>query len=133
MDSKFSNTFLLIKEDNVVGFFSLQTDAIKLKQEEEQAQTGCHLLEYPAAKIGRLAVDNNCQSKGLGRLIIKIAVGLIRQVGRYAAVRFITVDSYREKIGFYDHLGFALNQHTKYTGKDDYVSMRFDLYNPKEQ
>lgn len=127
--------FLIIYQERVIGFFSLSTDAIKLKTDEieRKGNLDTSLCEYPSMKIGRLAVDKNFQSKGLGHLILKIAVGTIRKITRSTGCRFITVDSYHAKIGFYEKAGFIINEHDKYKKKFDYVSMRFDLFNPKPE
>ncbi len=131
-NAKMVNTLLLIRQDQVVGFFSLCADAIKLGDDEKvQCDINKPLQEFPSIKIARLAVDKNFENKGLGRIIIQLAIGLIRQrIGNILAARFITVDSYKEKIKFYEHFGFVINEHSKYKKKDHYVSMRLDLLNP---
>ena len=130
-DNKMANTIVLIEKERVVGFFSLCTDAIKLGNlEKDQCDNLKPSEEYPAVKIARLAVDKSVQSLGLGKLIIQVAVGLIiARVSNIVGTRFITVDSYHNRIDFYKRFGF--NEHSKYKKKDNYVSMRYDLLNPK--
>ena len=60
---------------------------------------------------------------------MKWSIGRIRAVSRDIAVRFVTVDSYPEKVEMYQSYGFIVNKHDKYQKKDDHVSMRFDLIN----
>ena len=133
---KLTNTVLIIEKDKVIGFFSLCCDAIKLLEDEKcdcDISNKKPVKEYAAVKIARLAVDNKYQHKNLGRFCIQIAVGLIRNLlGDYIGCRFITVDSYHDKIKFYSLFGFVINEHKKYRDKENYVSMRLDLLNPKK-
>tara|TARA_Y100000310_G_C20605128_1_gene775109 strand:- start:869 stop:1405 length:537 start_codon:yes stop_codon:yes gene_type:complete len=123
--------FLIIVEENVVGFFSISNDAIKLKQEERDTNNIKHLQEYPASKIGRLGVDKRFQKRNIGRAIIKIAIGLILSSSKYSACRFVIVDSYPTALEFYKKFGFVINEHSKYKKKIDFISMRYDLLNPQ--
>ncbi|GAF92375.1 unnamed protein product, partial [marine sediment metagenome] len=62
----------------------MQNDAVKLELEEkDKAAIKKPHTEYPAAKIGRLGIDKSFQGKGLGKLIIQIAIGLVRQAKKY--------------------------------------------------
>jgi len=132
-DNGIANVYLVIFNDMVIGFFSLQNDAVKLELEEkDKAAIEKPHTEYPASKIGRLGIDKTFQGKGLGKLIIQIAIGLIRQAKKYSACRFITVDSYLKSVNFYKRCEFEINRHKEYTSRRHYVSMRFDLLNPKE-
>lgn len=132
-DNKITSTILVIYNERVVGFFSICNDAIKLKLDEK---SGCGLnkkplQEYPAVKIARLAVDLSCQKKNLGTTILKMAIGyIINEISNKVGCRFITVDSYQDKINFYKKFNFIINEHSKYIKKEEYVSMRFDLLNP---
>ena len=133
-EKKLASTVLIIEKERVIGFFSLCCDAIKLLDDEKQdcgISNKKPVKEYPAVKIARLAVDKNCQKKHLGTHCIQIAIGLIRdKLSGYIGCRFITVDSYYNKVIWYSKFKFLINEHSKYKSKDDYVSMRLDLLNP---
>ncbi|MBU1004890.1 MAG: GNAT family N-acetyltransferase [Nanoarchaeota archaeon] len=131
-DKKMTSTILIIEKDKVIGFFSLSADAIKLGNlEKDQCDNLKPQEEYPSIKISRLAVDKSLHR--IGKLIIQIAVGIIRNmVSNVIGCRFITVDSYNEKVDFYKNFGFVFNEHSKYKKKDHYISMRFDLLNPPQ-
>ncbi|MFH0876060.1 MAG: GNAT family N-acetyltransferase [archaeon] len=130
-EKKLVTTTLLVYQEKVIGFFSMCSDSIRL-QEEEKENCDIHkpLREYPAVKFARLAVDKEFQSKNLGKLIIKLVIGLvINEFSERVACRFITVDSYSNKVSFYQLFSFIENTDRHYK-KDNYVSMRFDLLNP---
>jgi len=132
-EAQIANVYLVIYNDSVIGFFSLQNDAVKLGLEEkDKAEIKKPHTEFPSVKLGRLGIDKDYQRKGLGKLIIRIAVGLVRQAKRYSACRFLTVDSYFKAVDFYIGYGFEINRHSEYASKKHFVSMRFDLLNPPE-
>jgi len=124
---------LLYKEEQVLGFFSLSNDSIKLKPDEKygtpKLENKKRLREVPSVKIGRLAVDKKFKGNGLGEKLLKIAIAFARKGHKLFGCRFITMDSYHSAVGFYEKYGFVKNEHKTYTKKDDYVSMRFDLLN----
>ncbi|MEK6900720.1 MAG: GNAT family N-acetyltransferase [Nanoarchaeota archaeon] len=125
-DQLIAKTFLVIYKEQVVAFFSVMNDAIKLKLEETKGtQDLTRLHEYPALKVGRLGVDKNYQRRGLGKICFNFILGLARKINDASACRFITVDSYSGSVSFYERGGFKRNAlHEK---KNHFVSMRFDL------
>ncbi len=121
-----AKTFLVIYQEQVVAFFSVMNDSIKLKMNEsEETKHLKRLHEYPALKIGRLGVDRMFRRKGIGSIIIKFVIGLTRSINKFSACRFLTVDSYPNAIGFYESHNFIRNM--VYQKKKDFVSMRKDI------
>ena len=121
-----AKTFIVMYNENVVGFFSVMNDSIKLKlSETEDIKNLTRLHEYPAVKIGRLGVDKRFKGKGIGRIIILFVVGLTRRINEISACRFVTVDSYPESTLFYEKHGFIKN--LMYEKKRDFISMRLDV------
>ncbi len=122
-----TTTYLCLYKNQIVGYFSLSADAIRLEVMEKDLmpEPKRRLGEYPAVKIGRLAVHKNFTGRGIGTFLIKTAIGkiagsIIKEIG----VRFITVDAYEKVIGFYAKLGFVQNlAKNRKNGR----SMRFDL------
>jgi len=123
-----AKTFLVIYKEQVVAFFSVMNDAIKLKQEESSGtQNLIRLHEYPALKVGRLGVDKHYQRRGLGTICFNFILGPARKINDASTCRFITVDSHPESTAFYERQGFVRNQ--RYGKKQNFVSMRLDLLN----
>lgn len=60
---------------------------------------------YPAVKIGRLAVSKNHEGQGIGRLILDSVKNLLLTKNDIAC-RFITVDAYETAFAFYQKNGF---------------------------
>jgi hypothetical protein len=136
-ESNISETHLLINKKNadVMGYMTLFSDLVKLSKEEkiEHEIINVEFMNFPALKIGKLAVDKRYeeQYKGIGTLMIQIAVGIANNVNKSGtAVRFLTVDA--DIINnptvdkFYGINGFKENK--EYIGKrKNFKSMRFDI------
>ena len=67
--------FLCIYEEDVIGFFSLSADSIKINDELK-----IQYPQYPAIKIGILAVPKEFQNQHIGSLMIDWVVGFCRNL-----------------------------------------------------
>lgn len=96
--------FLCIYEEDVIGFFSLSADSIKINDELK-----IQYPQYPAIKIGRLAVSKEFQNQHIGSLMIDWVVGFCRNLGNEIGIRFVSVDVYNnaKTINFYNHNQFV--------------------------
>lgn len=130
---KTTKVYVAYYQERVIGFFTLSCDSIKLKESEKQyhAKMDTILKEFPAIKIGRLAIDSRCQNQGIGEEILLCAIGYIKDISENSvACRFVTVDAYANRAAWYAKHGFQKNE--LYSGrKRAHISMRFDLLNVK--
>ena len=113
-----SVTFLWFHQDQLVSYISLLTDRILLKADFKAffAYNRINYNTLPALKVGRLCVDDRYIRRGLGRLMIYFAVEKAREISKNSAgCRFITVDSKRNSLGFYEKLGFTVLKEKTYT------------------
>lgn len=60
---------------------------------------------YPAVKIGRLAVAASHHKRGIGRLLLNTLIGWFT-LGNKTGCRYMTVDALRGATDFYKHSGF---------------------------
>jgi hypothetical protein len=78
-----ATTFILENEERTVAYYSIFNDSLKVEKEDFASISAFrrflkelvthpkrHLKSFPALKIGRLAIDRNFKSKGLGKLIV---------------------------------------------------------------
>jgi ribosomal protein S18 acetylase RimI-like enzyme len=94
------------RESGLVAFVSLQNDAIKRadlpKKIVRTVPHGLRYSSFPAAKIGRLGVQNEYQRADAGTELVNIIKELFT-TENLTGCRFITVDAYNNPrvIGFY--------------------------------
>lgn len=120
-----ANTTCVFFDSKLVGFYSLAADALNLESQDKES-IGKNLRTYPAIKLARMALDKTHQGGGLGTLIVEIIKGFAVDLNQKGiAIRFITVDAYPQKEGFYTKSGFIANHKAK---KSHTVSMRYDIF-----
>ncbi len=92
----------------------------------ERWKGGPHHKKFPGLLIGMLGVDERYRGRGLGKEMVRFAIGQARKLSDAAGCRFVTVDSHTtpEAVGLYEGLGFVRLQ----VQKDRLtVGMYFDL------
>lgn len=110
-----ANTYLVRENDILIGYFSLLNDKISSTETSKSAwrkiknrfSHSKHRGNYPAIKIGRLAVDKRYASKGYGSIIMDTIKELTSKRANFSAFRFLTVDAYVAAISFYTKNGFV--------------------------
>lgn len=122
---RLSVTRLAYQDDDLVGFFTLVTDCIDVKQvEPEDGKKGYPYRKYPAIKIARLGTDTRYQHIGIGFQMLSEILATTIELSDYVGCRIITVDSKQESVGFYERFGFK--RATKKTS--DPVHMYMDYH-----
>lgn len=119
-----SKTHLCYHSNQLVGYITLTTDIIKKKEVQEEERIDVPYKEYPAIKIARLAVDKKYERRGVGSFLLLIAVGKALDISNEVGCRFITVDSKKDSIGFYEKVGFEL---VKKYENSKYPTMYLDI------
>ncbi len=129
-------TYLL--EDNseckTVAYYSLLNDKIVFDPEEKlfwnrlnrKIVNSKRRKEYPAVKIGRLAVSKDYAGNHIGEAILLQVKHMFATMSR-SACRFITVDAYAAAVPFYERCGFMFLTDKDRTSKTR--AMYFDLIN----
>ncbi|MFR9290431.1 MAG: GNAT family N-acetyltransferase [Clostridium paraputrificum] len=108
-EQNLNTTYILHNENKIFGFVSICADNIRLNMDEKKEEE----LKYasiPSLKIARLAVDKQYQHKGLGRLLIELAIYKALTARDIMGVKFITVDCYKHRETYYQQLGFIENK-----------------------
>ena len=126
-------TYYVENETETVLFFSLINDklsAVELSKSfwrkvKSSLPHEKHRRDYPAVKIGRLAVGKNFQSSGehWGSQIIEFIKSWMIDNNK-TGCRFITVDAYKQAVPFYQKNDFD------FMGKEERQRFETDQYNP---
>lgn len=108
---KLNITKLIICDGKIIGFLSLLTDTLLLKNINEKelkvkikGKLGLKSINrnIPAVKIGRFALDNRYQSKGLGSHILTNILQNLKTISKNnIGFRFIIVEGYAKAFNFY--------------------------------
>lgn len=120
--------------DKTVAYYSLLNDKIIFDPDEKRLWNRLNRnvanlkrrKEYPAVKIGRLAISKDYAGQQIGRSIL-LQLKHIFATMRRSACRFITVDAYAAAVPFYQKCGFTfLSEKDRYSPTR---AMYFDLIN----
>lgn len=125
-----SHTRLAFSQGILVGYITLLSDSMILKSSEKRRLFDFHqsVFTFPAMKIGRLSVRRESQHLGIGRCLLRYAVGLVVRMNQELNVgcRFVTVDAYPQSIAWYERNGFIFNKVYADPSKT-HPSMRYDI------
>lgn len=104
-----SRTFLLLDDgDRVAGYYSLTMGSVRREALPTRLGRGLPMATIGMVLLGRLAVDQRHQGKGVGRDLLIDAVEQAALAGEHAAARFIAVDPIDDQARlFYSHFGFC--------------------------
>lgn len=114
-----ATTYILEKGDVTVAYYSIFNDSLAIEESNFLSKNSLkkfvanlvsnpkrHLKNFPAIKIGRLAVSKEVQKKGIGKKIIDNIIAFCIEHNKNCACKLITVDAYSDSIAFYLKMGF---------------------------
>ena len=125
-------SFRLKQGDKVsepVAYVSLLNDSVRhltTSRKKKKFPRDKRYKEFPAVKIGRLAVKKPYLQHGIGKHLVTILKELFVTSNR-TGCRFMTVDAYRNAIGFYEKNDFDFVLPKEKESDLKTVSMYFDL------
>ena len=135
--SKLSLTKLIMCDDTVVGYVSLLTDTILLKDIrdadtkhdiKDQLNITSKKRKLPAIKIGRLALDDKYAHKGLGSEILMSILFNVKNIAENnVGLRFVTVEGYAGAYKFYTRNNFI-----NLKKDDDKIKEKLDIIIEKD-
>ena len=108
-----SRTYLCYLNGIVVGFATLAAATIEVKSVEEPPIEGYTPKTYPCIKLARFAVDKNYEGKGIGPYLLRWVMGKFYQISDEIGCRYITVDSKKRSMLFYEKHDFTLVEKTR--------------------
>ena len=130
-----SVTYILQTEKDIAAFFSVSNDKISIPDSDKATWRKIkkafphskHRSDYPAVKIGRLAVSSKYQHLKLGSNILDFIKELFISNNRTGCL-FITVDALRSAIPFYQKNGFNfLDKNDAYNFSKDTCLLYYNL------
>lgn len=106
-----SRTYVVCQQSDskVVGYYALAAGAVAHSSAPPSAKRNMP-DPLPVMVLGRLAVDQACQGKGLGRALLRDAILRTLQAASIVGIRAILVHAISpEARKFYEHCGFRLS------------------------
>lgn len=92
----------------ILGYYSLSAAQIDAVQLDERTQRKLPRYPVPCFRMGRLAVHSAHHGRGLGRLLIGLAVERCLEARKHVAAYALVVDAKGETAkAFYEHYGFT--------------------------
>jgi predicted N-acetyltransferase YhbS len=106
MDS--ARTFVLLRDDTVVGYFSLTMASVRREDAPTRLVRGLPAYPVGMVLVARLAVDSAQQGAGLGARLLSEALRKAVDAGEIAAARLVLVDAIDgAAASFYERHGFT--------------------------
>ena len=108
MDRRLAVTYIIESDDDLVGYFSVSNDKLTVRDVDKSSWRKIkrffshdkHRSDYPAVKVGRLAVNKKYQGCDIGSDILNFIKSMFVYENRTGCV-FVTVDALREALPFY--------------------------------
>ena len=108
---RISRVFVATKPNNpktVIGYYTLSTLSIELNRLPEKLTRKLPRHPVPAALIGRLAVSNAAQGRGVGKMLLADAIKRTLAVSDQIAIYAMVVDAINDNAkGFYEQFAFT--------------------------
>jgi len=104
--------------DEVIGFYTLSSGSVQFENFPDNLKK--KIAPYPVsiARVGRLAVDQSKQGKGLGKELLFHAIDRVEEVSKSIGIRAIVVDAKDKKAeNFYQKYGFDYLQNSNTSPK----------------
>ena len=106
-EENLSITQLVICNGEIIGFFSLLADIIKISHIRDKKTIELikdkkpRAKQLPAVKIGRFAISDKYTNQGIGSHIFRNVFYSIKLLSENIGLRFITVEGYAKAYNFY--------------------------------
>lgn len=129
-----SVTYLLFDGEKLIGYFSLSNDKISLAETSKASWRRVkklfphskHRSDYPAIKLGRLAISKEYQHLSIGSAVIDLIKGMFVSNNRTGCA-FITVDALTSAIPFYIKNDFILLDKSSFKTGQETHTLYYDL------
>jgi GNAT superfamily N-acetyltransferase len=105
-----ARTFVAVNpgQTRVLGYYALASHRVRFEALPEDQAKGLPKIDVPVVLLGRLAVDQSMQGKGLGSFLLIDALRRALQVSKEVGIRAVEVDALDEQArSFYLKYGFV--------------------------
>jgi predicted N-acetyltransferase YhbS len=100
-------TFVAVDSGHVLGFVTVAPRHIDIEELPERVRKKLPRYPLPVLGIARLAVDESARSMGIGRQLLRYALGLAAKMADDVGCAGVVVDAKRDAVTFYAKFGFT--------------------------
>ena len=115
-----ARTFLLVHDERIIGYFSLASTVLEIKDEWPVSNTLKKKMNAVEGPTTAFLIGQVCKAKGveekIGPQIIDKAMGMFRKAREICGGRVVCVDCKRELLGFYEENGFRVISESSESG-----------------
>ena len=105
--SHVSKTYVIIEGKRVLAYISLSCAQVKLDSHPDDLPE--YKYDYPAVKIGKLAVHKDYERRDFGSKLVDLAIAIAKYaIRQHVGCRLLLVDSDRDAVEFYQKKGFLM-------------------------
>lgn len=101
-----SQAYILLNNNDIVGFYTLDTFAISKDTFELENSTGLPPM-IPVIKLGMLGVDRQYQGKGIGKRLLRDTMLKVVEISEVVGCSGVYLLAESSAVGFYESLGFV--------------------------
>ena len=99
-------TYLALADGAILGYLTVTPSQIEIQDLPESRAKRLPHYPLPVLRLARLAVDRSAQGRGIGKALLRFALGLARRMsGEFGCVG-VVVDAKTGAVDFYRDLGF---------------------------
>jgi len=107
--------YVALDNKRVAGYYTLSNASVTLSEMPEAMAKRLPAYPVPAVRIGRFAVDQSVQGRGLGEQMLVDSLSRIVGASDIFAAFAVIIDANEQSVGFYKKYGFIQSRHQPLT------------------
>lgn len=100
-------TYVAVDAGEVLGFVTVSPAEVEAENLPASLSKKLPRYPLPILRIARLAVDERARGQGLGKNLLRFALGLASQMAKDLGCMGVVVDAKPQAVEFYTRLGFT--------------------------
>ncbi len=130
-NQRYSSTYVMVNKANgeIMAFATVLNGIVTLTDEDREDFPGRGYTRMPALLLARLGRHIPYRGEGYGKEMTLYCIGLAMELSKIVGCRLVYVDSYVDRVGFYESLGFVRysEDEPEEDGGRDFVRLCYDL------